>query len=249
MKLLDNKIALITGGSRGIGSSIVKRLAEEGATVIFTYNSNGESAEQLAGQLTSRELRAHALKMNITDRDEVLATLEQLYSQFGVPDILVNNAGITRDKLLVQMSEDDWHDVINTNLSGIFHITKSVSYKMLLNEVQGSIINMSSISGMVGTMGQTNYSAAKAGLIGFTHSLSKELGKYKIRVNAIAPGYIETEMTEELQAKSKKEMISRIPLKRIGTGEEVADVVLFLASRMSSYVTGTTITVDGGLSS
>ncbi|MNO39286.1 3-oxoacyl-[acyl-carrier-protein] reductase FabG [compost metagenome] len=247
--MLKDKLAFVTGGSRGIGEAIVSKLAASGATVIFTYNSNRDKAEQLCEQIISRGDAAHCLKLDVTNVEEVTSALESIYNQFGVPDILVNNAGITRDKLLVQMSYTDWLEVINTNLNSLFHITKSVAYKMLLNGKEGSIINMSSVSGIVGTMGQTNYSAAKAGLIGLTRSFSKEVGKYNIRVNAIAPGYIETDMIEELKDKGRKEMISRIPLKRIGKREEVADVVLFLASQMSSYVTGTTITIDGGLSS
>ncbi|MEK4513312.1 3-oxoacyl-[acyl-carrier-protein] reductase [Paenibacillus sp. FSL K6-2524] len=247
--MIGGKIALVTGGSRGIGSAVVEKLAAEGATVIFTYHSNRDKAEQLTERLRAQERDVHCLKLDITSREEVLAALEIIYSQYGIPDILVNNAGVNRDKLFVQMSEDDWFEVMNTNLNGVFHITKSVSYKMLLNSKEGSIINMSSVSGMIGSVGQANYCAAKAGLLGFTRSVSKELGRYNIRVNAIAPGYIETDMIGEIPEKHKKEMMGRIPLKRIGSREEVANVVLFLASSMSSYVTGTTIVVDGGLTS
>ncbi|MNO40942.1 3-oxoacyl-[acyl-carrier-protein] reductase FabG [compost metagenome] len=247
--MLKDKLVFVTGGSRGIGEAIVDKLSCSGANVIFTYNSNQEKAEALCERIKARGNGVHCIKLDVTNAEEVTSTLESIYNQFGVPDVLVNNAGITRDKLMVQMSYTDWFEVINTNLNSIFHITKSVAYKMLLNEKAGSIINMSSVSGIVGTMGQTNYSAAKAGLIGFTHSLAKEVGKYNIRVNAIAPGYIETDMIEDLKDKGRKEMVSRIPLRRIGRREEVADVVLFLASQMSSYVTGTTITIDGGLSS
>ena len=247
--MLAGQLALVTGGSRGIGSAIVEKLAAEGATVVFTYNTNQESAELLTQQLISRGLQVHAHQLDITSREQVEALLEYIYSNYGLPDILVNNAGITRDRLFVQMTFEDWTDVIHTNLSGMFHLTRALSYKMLLNEKHGSLINISSVSAIAGTMGQTNYSAAKAGMIGFTKSLARELGKYHIRVNAVAPGYIQTDMLEEMQGKGKKEMLSRIPLRRIGSAQEAANVVLFLASSLSSYITGTTITVDGGLTS
>lgn len=245
--MLTGKLALVTGGSRGIGEAIVEKLARSGATVVFTYHSNKDRARLIVERLASEGLETHCLSLDITNKDHISHVLEEIYNQYGVPDILVNNAGITRDKLFVQMREEDWFQVMNTNLNSLFQITKSISYKMLLNEKNGSIINMSSVSGIVGTMGQTNYSAAKAGINGFTRSLAKELGKYNIRVNAVAPGYVDTDMVEEIHAKQKKEMNNRIPLKRMGSRDEIADVVLFLSSSMSNYVTGTILVADGGL--
>lgn len=249
MKLLEGKSAIVTGGSRGIGKSIVNKLAEQGANVIFTYVSEGSAAssEKLAADVSAQYgSQVLAVRSDISKFEEAEKLVNTTVEKFGRLDILVNNAGITKDNLLMRMSEDQWDDVINTNLKGVFSLVKAAQRPML-KQRSGSIINMSSVVGRSGNAGQANYAASKAGLIGFTKSVAMELGSRNIRCNAVAPGFIETEMTETLDENIKKTWIENIPLKRAGTGEDVANAVLFLASDLSSYISGQTINVCGAM--
>lgn len=249
MKLLEGKSAIVTGGSRGIGKSIVNKLAEQGANVIFTYVSEGSAAssEKLAAEVSVQYgSQVLAVRSDISKFEEAEKLVNTTIEKFGRLDILVNNAGITKDNLLMRMSEDQWDDVINTNLKGVFSLVKAAQRPML-KQRSGSIINMSSVVGRSGNAGQANYAASKAGLIGFTKSVAMELGSRNIRCNAVAPGFIETEMTETLDESIKKTWIENIPLKRAGTGEDVANAVLFLASDLSSYISGQTINVCGAM--
>lgn len=246
MKLLDKKTALITGASRGIGNAIAKVFASQGANIAFTYLSSDEKAKALETELKAMGVEAKGYKSNAASYDQAQDLCKQVHEDFGSIDILVNNAGITRDNLLLRLSEQDWDDVIETNLKSIFNLTKPVSY-IMLKQRKGSIINLTSIVGMKGQGGQGNYAASKAGIIGFTKSIADELGSRNIRSNAIAPGFIETEMTEELPEDVKKTYLAGIPQKRMGAAEEVANTALFLASDLSSYVNGQVISVCGGL--
>lgn len=246
MKLLKNKVALITGASRGIGNAIAKVFAEAGADIAFTYLSSEERAKKLEDELSSLGIKAKGYKSNAASFDEAQELCKQVKEDFGAIHVLVNNAGITRDNLLMRLGEADWDSVVNTNLKSIFNLTKPVSMVML-RQKEGSIINLTSIVGMIGQAGQSNYSASKAGIIGFTKSIADELGSRNIRSNAIAPGFIKTEMTEELAEDLKKTYLAGIPLKRFAEPEEVAKAALFLASDLSSYVNGQTLSVCGGL--
>ena len=246
MKLLENKVALITGASRGIGNAIAKVFAEAGANIAFTYLSSDEKARQLETELAAMGVKAKGYKSNAANYEEAQELCKQVKEDFEAIHILVNNAGITRDNLLMRLSEEDWDSVINTNLKSIYNLTKPVSMVML-RQKEGSIINLTSIVGMIGQAGQSNYSASKAGIIGFTKSIADELGSRNIRSNAIAPGFIKTEMTEELAEDLKKSYLAGIPLKRFAEPEEVAKAALFLASDLSSYVNGQTLSVCGGL--
>lgn len=249
MKLLEGKSALVTGGSRGIGKAIVSKLAEHGAKVIFTYVSEGSAAssEKLAHELSAQYgTEVLAVRSDISKFEEAEKLVNTQLEKFGRLDILVNNAGITKDNLLMRMSEDQWDDVLNTNLKGVFSLTKAAQ-KPMLKQRAGSIINMSSVVGRSGNAGQANYAASKAGLIGFTKSIAMELGSRNIRCNAIAPGFIETEMTETLDENVKKGWIENIPLKRAGSGEDVANAVVFLGSDLSSYISGQTLNVCGAM--
>ncbi len=247
MKQLHGKTALVTGGSRGIGAAIVRRFAEEGASVAFTYLSSAEKANALATELTNAHgVQVQAYPSNAADFAQAETLVNDVLRDFGKLDILVNNAGITRDNLMLRMTEEQWDEVINTNLKSIFNLTKHV-LKPMLKAKSGSIINMSSIVGMTGNAGQANYAASKAGIFGFTKSIAKEVGSRSIRCNAIAPGFIETEMTEALDEKTKEAYFANIPMKRFGKGEEVANVCVFLGSDASSYVSGQTISVCGAL--
>jgi len=246
MKLLENKVALITGASRGIGNAIAKVFAEAGANIAFTYLSSDEKARQLETELAAMGVKAKGYKSNAANYEEAQELCKQVKEDFEAIHILVNNAGITRDNLLMRLSEEDWDSVINTNLKSIYNLTKPVSMVML-RQKEGSIINLTSIVGMIGQAGQSNYSASKAGIIGFTKSIADELGSRNIRSNAIAPGFIKTEMTEELSEDLKKSYLAGIPLKRFAEPEEVAKAALFLASDLSSYVNGQTLSVCGGL--
>lgn len=246
MKLLENKVALITGASRGIGNAIAKVFAEAGANIAFTYLSSDEKARQLENELAALGVKAKGYKSNAASYNEAQDLCKQVKEDFDAIHILVNNAGITRDNLLMRLSEEDWDSVVNTNLKSIYNLTKPVSMVML-RQKEGSIINLTSIVGMIGQAGQSNYSASKAGIIGFTKSIADELGSRNIRSNAIAPGFIKTEMTEELSEDLKKSYLAGIPLKRFAEPEEVAKAALFLASDLSSYVNGQTISVCGGL--
>ena len=249
MKLLEGKTALVTGGSRGIGKAIVSKLAEHGAQVIFTYVSEGSAAssQKLAEELSSRYgTKVIAVKSDISKFEEAEKLVNKTVETLGRLDILVNNAGITRDNLLMRMTEEQWDDVINTNLKGVFSLTKAAQRPML-KQRSGSIINRSSVVGRSGNAGQANYAASKAGLIGFTKSVAMELGSRNIRCNAIAPGFIETEMTETLDENVKKGWIENIPLKRAGHADDVANAVVFLGSDMSGYISGQTLNVCGGI--
>jgi len=241
--LLKNRTAIVTGGTRGIGEAIVKKLVREGCRVAFTFNKN----RALAAGIT-KETRGKAVgyKVDIRNYSKMKKLVSDVKSKFGRLDILVNNAGITRDKSLMMMDESDWHDVIDTNLSGAFNASKACIITFM-KQRHGNIINISSLSGVVGIPGQTNYAASKAGLAGFTRALAKEVGPYNVRVNAIAPGFVETDMADTI--KDKEKILSGIPLRRFGTADDVADAAIFLAGGKSGYITGQTIIIDGGLAS
>jgi 3-oxoacyl-[acyl-carrier protein] reductase len=249
MKLLSNKVAIVTGGARGIGEAIALKLAEHGAHVAFTYvsDSSSEKAVALQEKLQALGAKAKAYQSNAGDFAQSEAFVNDVLKEFGSIDICVNNAGISKDNLLLRMSAEQWDEVINTNLKSVFNMTKQVIRPMMKAKA-GSIINMSSIIGITGNGGQSSYAASKAGIIGFTKSIAKEMGSRNIRCNAIAPGFIETDMTGYLKEGDAAEKYkSSIPLGRFGTGENVAEVVLFLASDWSSYITGQAISVCGGL--
>ncbi|WP_282778523.1 3-oxoacyl-[acyl-carrier-protein] reductase [Phaeodactylibacter xiamenensis] len=246
MGLLDGKVALVTGGSRGIGAAIVRRFAEQGANVAFTYRSSAEQANALAAELEQLGVTAKAYQSDASDYEAAENLAKEVLEAFGQVDILVNNAGITKDTLMLRMTEAHWDDVIQTNLKSIFNLTKHLIRPMMKNR-GGSIINMSSIVGMTGNAGQANYAASKAGIIGFTKSVAKEMGSRNIRCNAIAPGFIETDMTESLDEKVREGYLQNIPMNRLGKAEEVADVCVFLGSDLSTYLSGQVISVCGAL--
>ncbi len=246
MSLLKDKVALITGGSRGIGEAIVRRYVEEGAAVAFTYVSSSERAEKICEELNANGAKVKAYKSDASSYDEAEALVKSVLEDFGKVDVLINNAGITRDTLLMRMSEEQWDQVITVNLKSVFNLTKHMLRPMLKNR-SGSIINMSSVVGVFGNAGQANYAASKAGIFGFTKSMAKEVGSRSIRCNAIAPGFIETDMTDELDEETKKAFLSGIPLKRLGKGTEVADACVFLGSDMSQYISGQVLSVCGAL--
>lgn len=246
MNLLQNKVALITGASRGIGRSIAISFAKQGANVAFTYLSSVEKGEALTAELEAFGIKAKGYRSDASDFSQAENLVNEVVADFGTMDILVNNAGITRDGLLMRMSEDQWDEVIRVNLKSVFNLTKAAT-KPMMKAKSGSIINLTSVVGISGNAGQTNYAASKAGIIGFTKSVALELGSRNIRSNAIAPGFIETEMTNELNAASVEEWKKSIPLKRGGQPEEVADACVFLASDMSRYISGQVLQVDGGM--
>ena len=246
MKLLENKVALITGGSRGIGRGIAQKFAEQGANVAFTFLSSVEKALAFEKELQAMGVKAKGYQSDAADFAAAEKLIDEIVQDFGTLDIVVNNAGITRDTLLMRMSEQQWDDVMQTNLKSIFNISK-FAIKPMMKARNGVFINLSSIVGINGNAGQSNYSASKAGIIAFTKSLAKELGSRNIRANAIAPGFIETEMTGELSEEIRKSWAEAVPLKRAGTTEDVANLAVFLASDMASYITGQTIQVCGGL--
>lgn len=245
MKLLQGKVALITGGSRGIGAAICRRFAEQGADVAFTYRSSEAQALALAEELAQCGVRAKAYHSDAGSFSEAEALINAVLQDFGKLDTLINNAGITQDTLMLRMSEEQWDKVILTNLKSVFNLTKHALRPMMRSG--GSIINLSSIVGITGNAGQANYAASKAGIIGFTKSIAKEMGSRNIRCNAIAPGFIATDMTDELNEQTRAAYLSNIPLKRFGNPEEVGDVCVFLASDLSTYVSGQTISVCGAL--
>lgn len=246
MQLLKDKVALITGATRGIGKGIAMSFAQNGASVAFTYVSSDEKAKALEAELAAFGIKAKGYKSDAGDFKAAEELVTAVVNDFGTVDVLVNNAGITRDTLLMRMSEQQWDEVINANLKSVFNLTKAIQRPMLKAK-KGSIINMSSVVGVKGNAGQSNYSASKAGIIGFTKSVALELGSRNIRSNAIAPGFIETEMTGALDEKVIQQWRDGIPLKRGGSTEDVANLALFLASDMSAYITGQCINVCGGM--
>ena len=246
MSDVKNLNVIITGGSRGIGKGIALAFAKKGANIAFTYSSSSSSASNLEKQLNSFGIKAKSYKSDASSYNESIDLVNKISSDFDSIDVLINNAGITKDNLLMRISEDDFDDVINVNLKSVFNMTKAVQ-KIMLKQRKGSIINMSSVVGVKGNAGQSNYAASKAGIIGFSKSIALELGSRNIRTNVIAPGFIETEMTEKLTEETIKQWRNGIPLKRGGTVEDVANLCLFLASDSSSYITGQVINVDGGM--
>ncbi|EJF11421.1 MULTISPECIES: 3-oxoacyl-[acyl-carrier-protein] reductase [Pontibacter] len=246
MKALEGKVALVTGASKGIGRAIAEKLVEMGAQVAFTYLSSVEKGQALEQELTANGGKAKGFRSDASDMAQAEKLIEDVVAEFGKIDILVNNAGITRDGLLMRMTEEQWDAVINTNLKSVFALTKGAT-KHMMRAKSGSIINITSVVGIKGNAGQANYSASKAGIIGFTKSVALELGSRNIRCNAVAPGFIETEMTGELDQKVVDEWRKAIPLKRGGSPEDVANAVAFLASDQSSYISGQVLQVDGGM--
>lgn len=244
--MLKDKVALVTGASRGIGREIAQTLAAYGASVIVNYNGSKDRADEVVEMISAGGGKAIAVKADVAKAEEIARLFEEAQAAFGRIDILVNNAGITRDNLILKMSEEEYDTVLDTNLKGAFLCMKHAA-KIMLRQKNGRIINISSISGIAGNAGQANYCAAKAGLIGLTKSLAKELGSRGITVNAVAPGFIETEMTEKLSEQVKEGMLAQIPLKRAGTVKDIAEAVAFLASERAAYITGQTLSVNGGM--
>jgi 3-oxoacyl-[acyl-carrier protein] reductase len=246
MKALEGKVALVTGASKGIGRAIAEKFVEAGAQVAFTYLSSVEKGQQLEQDLSANGGKAKGYRSDAANTAQAEQLVEDVVKEFGKIDIVVNNAGITRDGLLMRMNEEQWDAVINTNLKSVFNVTKAAT-KHMMRAKYGSVINITSVVGIKGNAGQANYAASKAGIIGFTKSVALELGSRNIRSNAIAPGFIETEMTGELDQKVVDEWRKAIPLKRGGSPEDVAKAAVFLASDESSYITGQTLQVDGGM--
>lgn len=245
--MLSGKIALVTGASRGIGKEIAITLAYYGATVIVNFNGSKEKAEEVVAQIKQQGGEALAVQCNVSDFLACGTMITEMITKFGRIDILVNNAGITKDNLIMKMTEEDFDSVINTNLKGTFHTIKHM-YRPFLKQRYGRIINLSSVSGILGNVGQANYAASKAGVIGLTKAVAKELASRGITVNAVAPGFIETDMTDSMSDTAKDAVISNIPLKRVGNTKDVAEAVAFLASDKASYITGQVLSVDGGMS-
>ncbi len=243
---LDGQVAIVTGASRGIGRAVAIALAKVGAKVVINYAGNAEAAEEVRTFITDNGGQAITVKADVADADAVDSLVKQAIDTYGKIDILVNNAGITRDSLLMRMKDEDWDAVMNTNLKGIFYCTKAVT-KSMMKQRSGKIINMTSVVGLMGNAGQANYAAAKAGVIGFTKSMAKELASRGITVNAIAPGFIATDMTHGLSEQVKADLEAKIPLSRLGEAEDVAAAVVFLASQSANYITGQTLNVDGGM--
>ena len=246
MSEFEGRAAIVTGGSRGIGRAIVKELSARGANVAFSFNKNKEMAEELVAEVAVSGRRAMAFQTDATDAAGAEQMVRSVKSEFGSVDYLVNNAGITRDKLIMMMSEEDWDAVLDTNLKGVFNVTKP-AVSIMVRQRRGSVLNIASISGVVGMAGQTNYSASKAGLIGFTKALAKEVARRSITVNALALGLIETDMTSTLAEEYRRKIIEQIPLNRYGTATEVARIATFLLSDEARYITGQVIQADGGL--
>ena len=243
---LKGRTAIVTGATRGIGRAIALRLAQDGANIVFNYLSNSDLAKSLTGDIKKTGVSVLSCKVDIRDYDQVQKMKEAVLEKFGTFDILVNNAGIIRDGLLAMISKDDWTDVIDTNLNGTFNATKA-AIVTFMKQKKGDIINIASISGVMGMARQTNYSASKAGIIGFTKALAKEVAGFNVRVNAVAPGFIETDMVASLKDGNRKKAMDMIPLQRFGKAEEVAGVVNFLLSKQAAYITGQVIRIDGGL--
>jgi 3-oxoacyl-[acyl-carrier protein] reductase len=246
MKLLEGKVALVTGASKGIGNAVAKKFAEQGADVAFTYLSSVEKGEALEKELAAMGIKAKGYRSDASDFAAAEQLINSVVDDFGKLDVLVNNAGITKDNLLMRMNEEMWDTVINVNLKSCFNTVKAAT-RTFMKQRSGSIINMTSVVGIKGNAGQSNYAASKSGIIGFTKSVALELGSRGIRCNAIAPGFIETEMTAALDEKMVQSWRDAIPLKRGGTTEDVADCTVFLASDMSTYISGQVLQVDGGM--
>ena len=246
-KQFAGKSAIVTGGTRGIGKAIVEELAKRGANVAFNYSKSETEAEKLKAEIEKSGAKVFAAQCDVANTDAAADFVKQTTAAFGTIDFLVNNAGITRDTLILRMKEDDWDAVIDTNLKGAFNFSKAVLRPMMKNEAGGAILNISSISGVVGMLGQTNYSASKAGMIGLTKALSKEVASRKITVNALALGLIETEMAAEMNAEFREKILQQIPLGRLGNVQEVAEIACFMLSDAARYITGQTIQPDGGL--
>ncbi len=243
--MLTDQIALVTGASRGIGQAIAHALGKQGATVIGTATTEA-GAKNISASLEAESIKGRGMVLNVADTDSTTQCLKQITDEFGAPDILVNNAGITRDGLLMMMKDDQWDEIINTNLNSIFRMSKAVIRPMMKKRA-GRIINISSVVGATGNPGQTNYAAAKAGLVGFSKSLAREIGSRNITVNTVAPGFIDTDMTRDLSEQQKDSLTSQIPLGRLGNPDEIAAAVVFLASPSAAYITGETIHVNGGM--
>jgi 3-oxoacyl-[acyl-carrier protein] reductase len=246
-KQFEGKSAIVTGGTRGIGKAIVSELAKRGANVAFNYARSADEAEKLKSEIESLGVKAFAAQCDVSNTEASAEFVKQVSAEFGTVDFLVNNAGITRDTLILRMKEEDWDAVIDTNLKGAFNFSKAVLRPMMKNASGGSILNISSISGVVGMLGQTNYSASKAGMIGLTKALAKEVASRKITVNALALGLIETEMAAEMNQEFKEKILANIPLGRLGNVQEVAEIACFLLSDSARYITGQVIQPDGGL--
>ncbi len=246
-KQFEGRSAIVTGGTRGIGKAIVMELARSGANVAFNYSKSADEAEKLKAEIETLGVKAFAAQCDVVDTSAAADFVAQVKESFGTVDYLVNNAGITRDQLILRMKEEDWDAVIDTNLKGAWNFSKAVVRLMMKNENGGSILNISSISGVVGMLGQSNYSASKAGMIGLTKSLAKEIASRKITVNALALGLVETEMSSEMNAEYREKILSQIPLGRLGNVSEVADIACFMLSPSAAYITGQVIQADGGL--
>jgi len=246
MKLLEGKTAIITGASRGLGKGIALKFAEQGADIAFTYLSSDDKAKALETELASYGVKAKGYKSDASNFVQAETLVNDVIEEYGSVDVLINNAGITRDGLLMRMNEENWDDVVNTNLKSVFNMVKFIM-KPMLKQRFGSIINMGSVVGTEGNAGQSNYAASKAGIVGFSKSIAQELGSRNIRCNVIAPGFIETEMTAALDEEVMKGWLQDIPLKRAGTTEDVANMALFLASDLSTYVSGQVLNVCGGM--
>ena len=246
MKLLENKTAIITGATRGIGRGIAIEFAKQGCNIAFTYSSSVDAAKALENELKELNVNAKGYQSNAANFDAAQELAKEVLAEFGSIDVLINNAGITKDNLLMRISEDDFDKVIEVNLKSVFNLTKAV-IRPMMKQRKGSIINMSSVVGLKGNAGQANYAASKAGILGFSKSVALELGSRNIRSNVVAPGFIETEMTAKLDEATVQSWRDGIPLKRGGTPEDIANACVFLASDMSAYITGQTLSVDGGM--
>lgn len=246
MKLLENKVAIITGAARGIGRALAIKYAHEGASLALIVRQNDENSKSIENEITKLDVKVKCYVCNVANFDEVHTTIKEIVNDFGKVDILINNAGITKDTLMMRMNEQQWDDVINTNLKSAFNFSHAI-IPVMMKQKSGSIINMSSVVGLSGNAGQTNYAASKAGMIGLTKSLAKEIGSRGIRSNAICPGFIETDMTSVLTEDLKKKWEEQIPLRRAGNTDDVANLAIFLGSDMSTYITGQAISICGGM--